>query len=97
MPARISARARRRSDPYEITTDGKTVWINDATGLIGRFSRLGIDVHVDGQCRGDSCVKGPFNSETGPAAWDAFKEKMLALHGVQVKDKFFPKGLSKGG
>jgi hypothetical protein len=30
----------------EITTDGKTVWVNDSQGCcIGRFSKHGIDVH----------------------------------------------------
>ena len=80
----------RRSD-YEICADGRVVWINDATGLIGRFSRNGIDVHVNGQCKGASCVKGPFTPKTGAEAWFSFKVKMLELHSVKVAEKYRPK------
>jgi hypothetical protein len=31
----------------QIESDGVTVWVNGDGGLLGRFGRMGIDVHVD--------------------------------------------------
>ncbi len=80
----------RDVDTYEVISDGKTIWINDHSGLIGRFSHLGIDVHVDGHCKGDSCIGGPISSAQRAEAWAAFKAKMLELHDVEVADEDQP-------
>lgn len=80
------SRTKRQDVAYEIWTDRRTVWINDPSGLIGRFSKNGIDVHVSGACQGDSCVPGPCDRKS----WDLFKLKMLQLHSVEVMDEHMP-------
>lgn len=76
----------KRGRDYVIETDGRVVWINGALMLLGRFSRLGIDVHVDGKCIGDSCSPGPCTLEH----WREFQKKMLDLHRIKVPDKYMP-------
>lgn len=79
----------------EISTDGKTVWINGPDGCcLGRFSKNGIDIHkiaklqeTDGQCI--DCEKGP----TDIAAWHRFQLGMFAAHAVTVSAKFTPEFL----
>jgi len=73
----------------EVSSDGRTVWVNGLTALIGRFSKMGIDVHVDGTCAGDGCVPGPCTKEH----WETFKTQMLAVHNVVVTDDHMPKYL----
>lgn len=79
----------REGHDYTIETDGRVVWINSPIELIGRFSRMGIDVHVKGKCVGDSCVPGPCTLQH----WKDFQQKMLDLHRVRVPDKYMPKFL----
>lgn len=76
---------------YEITSDGRTVWINNIS-CIGRFGRGGIDIHKDlsQQVSGESeclyCTHGlPTDKD-----WVTFQEKMKELHGVDVPDKHRP-------
>ena len=72
---------------YEITTDGRTVWVNSSVCL-GRFSPLGVDVHQDaeGQMAGGSqcldCCQEP--------DWPRFVASMWEHHGVQVTDEYKP-------
>jgi hypothetical protein len=75
----------------EIKSDGRTVWVNGPTALIGRFSRMGIDVHIDGVCAGDGCKPGPCTLEH----WGIFKAQMLKVHGVKVSDRHMPKYLKE--
>lgn len=77
----------------EITSNGKTVWVNDDEGVcLGRFSRFGIDVHKDfaGQVASDTqcldCKAGPVNRED----WERFKAGMLSFHNVTVDDSHMP-------
>ena len=60
---------------YEVTTDGKTLWVNGPV-LLGRFSPLGVDVHVDCQCVAGSCGPEP--------DWDRFVELMKEHHDIDV-------------
>ena len=75
---------------YEIHSDGCTVWVNGPI-LLGRFSKAGVDVHVNGRCAGDSCTPGPCTIED----WRAFKEKMRAVHKIEVPDRHMPGYLLK--
>jgi hypothetical protein len=78
----------------EITSDGRAVWINDASGMcIGRFSARGVDVHrgADAQLRGEpqclDCIHDlPFDE-----SWDRFVGSMLKHHGVTVAAGFKPR------
>lgn len=77
----------------EITSDGRTVWVNSGrTGCaLGRFSRMGIDVHTE---EGDGCfdcAPGP----CGPAEWLRFKESMKKYHGVIVSEEHRPRYLEE--
>lgn len=80
-----------KAEPHEISTDGRTVWINGAVGLLGRFSWTGIDVHVDARCVDDSCEPGPCTLEH----WSRFKEKMIEYHGIRVSDDYMPNYLKE--
>lgn len=74
----------------EIRSDGRVVWVN-GSALLGRFSRQGIDVHIDGVCAGDGCVPGPCTKKH----WRIFQEQMLKVHKVKVSDKHRPKNLAE--
>ena len=72
---------------YEITTDGKTVWVNSSVCL-GRFSRFGVDVHKDaeGQMRsGSQCLE--CSQEPN---WPRFVAAMKEHHGIEVSDDYKP-------
>lgn len=78
---------------FESISDGKTVWVNDATGMcLGRFSAEGVDVHRSAadqmaglpQCL--DCIHDiPFD-----AAWPRFQASMLTHHGIVVRDELRP-------
>lgn len=77
-----------------IETDGRTVWVNDATGCcIGRFSKMGVDVHNTGVQQlmgGKQCLDCIHEGE--PAAlWERFRGSMLIHHKVNVPEEFRPK------
>lgn len=78
---------------HEITTDGRTVWVTASDGsCIGRFGRLGVDVHLDvegqletgKQCL--ACIHGLPPSE----AWPAFVEAMQEHYAIAVSDDYRP-------
>ncbi len=72
---------------FDITSDGKTVWINGVNGCISRFGEGGIDIHTEA---GDTeclfCTHGP----TTLGDWDLFVEKMQFFYGIKVLQKFKP-------
>lgn len=80
------------SNDIEFRSDGRVVWVNTVS-LIGRFSKMGIDVHVDGACIPGSCISGPCTLEH----WRKFQALMLEHHGVEVWDKHMPKYLVDPG
>jgi hypothetical protein len=84
---------------HEILSAANAVWVNDATGhCIGRFGRLGIDVHHPvavqlehgGQCQ--ACTHG----RTTEAEWQRFRQLMWEHHQVRVPDSARP-GFLAGG
>jgi hypothetical protein len=77
---------------HDITSDGKTVWVNSAMGCIGRFGLQGIDIHrpmdeqlTAGQCL--HCTHGPVTR----AHWDEFVVKMKEFFSIEVPAEFLPK------
>jgi hypothetical protein len=88
-----TSEASSRNKKYEISTDGRTVWVNSAVCL-GRFGRLGIDVHKDiteQMARtGTECLFCT-HTPTTRADWDLFVVKMKELHGVIVPQKYMPR------
>ena len=78
---------RAAKGPVEISTDGKTVWVNDPSGgLIGRLSARGIDVHAMDASHCLDCRNAP---QTG--AWEAFTSSMQTHHGVTIPKSYRPK------
>lgn len=79
---------------FEISSDGRTVWVNGEVGLLGRFGWAGIDIHkplelqnLEGECL--FCT----HSETTKEDWEVFKTKMKECFGIEVPDKHKPKRL----
>lgn len=77
-------------------TDGKTVWVNDATGMcIGRFSRFGIDVHraFEEQIAGLGQCLHCTHARPGLIEWHGFVEAMRERHGVAIPASCLPEFL----
>lgn len=79
-----------------ITTDGKTVWVNSEDGSsIGRFGALGVDIHrsateqLDGKGECLLCTHG----RTGPDEWKMFVEGMMSLYGITIAARYMPQRL----
>ena len=82
--------------PHQIVSDGTTVWVNDATGYcLGRFGRMGIDVHVppsdDG---GRECLYCMSTYAVTIDDWQSFVSKMREHHGVKISHEYMPKNFS---
>lgn len=79
----------------EILHDGRTVWVNDAEGNIGRFGPFGIDVHqtiseqiaTGSECL--ACTVGP----TSLKDWRQFQALMQHHYGVTVADRHMPSAI----
>jgi hypothetical protein len=78
---------------YDISTDGRTVWVNGAS-LLGRFGLMGIDIHrplleqvEHGECL--FCTQG----ETTREDWDLFVVKMEEHYGIRVAARWLPRRL----
>jgi hypothetical protein len=63
-------------DRFELSKCTDRVWINDPTGLIGRFNSTGMDVHVKGQCV--TCTA------KGKPDFKVFVQQMKAVHGIDL-------------
>lgn len=81
--------------PAQISSDGRTVWVNDQHINLGRFSARGIDVHATAAAQvagGGHCLM----CRPGPATasdWRDFKDAMLKHHGVRISEEFRPEFL----
>jgi hypothetical protein len=77
----------------QLTTDGRTVWVNGAGGCIARFGRNGIDIHRGAEAMSGAITECLFctHTPTSAADWDVFVAKMLELHGVRIDAKFRPR------
>lgn len=78
--------------PYEIDSDGVTVWVNGEGSLLGRFGRNGIDIHrpIEEQSSSGECLYCTHASTTS-ADWVTFVAKMKELYSIDVPDHHKPK------
>ena len=80
----------------EVTSDGKTVWVNSAESCcIGRFSHFGIDIHHHGGVQmltGQQCLDCR-HGKPDLADWTHFKESMWRHFLVIVGDQHMPRFL----
>jgi hypothetical protein len=71
----------------EVSSDGKTVWVNGAGGWsIGRVSMTGVDYGGSSRLKAKA---GPLTKND----WVCFQFDMLDIHGVRVSDKHMPEFL----
>ncbi len=86
----------RRPPPHEITSDGKSVWVNGSEGLLGRFGPNGIDVHqpATAQLTGGECLHCS-HARTTRADWDVFVQKMKEHWGILVPQDVMPDRFGK--
>lgn len=78
---------------HEITSNGKTVWVNAPDGMcIGRFSRFGIDVHRNfkEQAAGMGECLNCTHELPDLSGWREFVDRMKHHHGVSVEDCHMP-------
>lgn len=75
-----------------ITSDGVTVWVNGAGGLLGRFGRNGVDIHrpLSEQEERGECLLCT-HARTTLADWEMFVQQMLKHYGISVHyEKYLP-------
>jgi hypothetical protein len=74
---------------HSVESDGITVWVNGAGGLLGRFGKAGIDIHRSSQ---DQLDKGEClfctHAFVTEKDWPLFKEKMLEHFSIKVSDRY---------
>jgi hypothetical protein len=80
---------------HDITTDGRTVWVNGEGGLLGRFGPRGIDVHrpMGEQSANGECLYCT-HSHTSAADWDTFVAKMAEHFSIVVPPRFKPRAFA---
>lgn len=78
-------------EPYDVLSDGETVWVNGPEGCIARFGRAGIDIHrpaseqlEKGQCL--HCTHGPTTAND----WQTFVLEVDQFFGVKVAGVHMP-------
>lgn len=72
---------------FDVRSDGRTVWVDAATGFtVARFGLMGVDVHTPDSTGCLDCTHGP----TGPAEWDRFVASVHHHYGVVVSDEHRP-------
>lgn len=82
-------------DGHQVLSDGRTVWVNDATGYaVARFSSKGIDIHQAAGCDGGECLFCT-HEETSDADWVLFRQKMVELKNIYVPERHKPKWLTR--
>ena len=96
LDARIKVLEERISEnDFTVDSDGRTVWVNNAYGLLGRLGPNGIDIHIDPREDKDGahCLDcGPLP----PNPWAYFVNKMQEHHNVVVGNEHRPKWCDLG-
>lgn len=88
MRRRLIRKLGKNKRPLEVTTDGRTTWINGPNGsMLGRLSPTGIDVHGD-EGASTHCLDCRVPPDKN--AWEAFRASMKEHHGVEVPQSFKP-------
>jgi hypothetical protein len=70
-----------------IRTDDTTVWVDVGAFTVGRFGKLGIDVHTADATGCLQCTHTPTTKDD----WHIFVAAMFLHHGVVVTDEFMPR------
>jgi len=80
---------RRR---FEIVYGHRAVWINDATGCLGRLGVHGIDVHstIENQVAGAPQCLFCTHGTVGPTDWPKFIDAMLEFHRIDIRSQPLP-------
>jgi hypothetical protein len=80
---------------FKIIYAERAVWINDETGCLGRFGRLGVDVHriMEQQMEGLPVCLACTHEPTSLDDWELFKDAMLKYHNVDLWDAPVPEWL----
>ncbi len=82
---------------YQVLSDGRTVWVNEASG--GAVARLGsfgdiamVDVHrpLAQQCAEGECLDCRHDL-AGAEAWDYFKGSVLKHFGLTIAERHRPR------
>ncbi len=77
------------SKTYEISTDGRTVWVNGPEGCVARFSKRGMEVPAP------ECAGGQLSRASGTLQdWKYFQEALQRM-GIKIDDSFQPAGLTE--
>lgn len=82
-----------KAKKFEIISDGRTVWVNGGDGgCLARFSKFGIDIHLDteGQmASGRQCLDCT-HSLPDADGWTHFVASVRQHHGVALAPKHRP-------
>lgn len=73
-------------EAVNVRSDGRTVWVDVGMYTVGRFGRLGIDVHTR---TADGCLHCT-HEPTTVKDWHVFVEKIYEYHGVRVSHHHMP-------
>jgi hypothetical protein len=81
----------------EILTDGRTVWVNADPGIcIGRFSRLGAEVHNDFEAMtqgGKECLER-WHGRMTTKHWVRWVSSMRRHYGIDIGNEYAPRFLN---
>lgn len=86
------------SNGHQVTSDGRTVWVNDPDGAAtARFSTFGIDIHrpIAEQKEKGECLFCT-HAQTTEDDWNLFVEKMRELFNVTIGRLHMPIRFSVG-
>ncbi len=79
------------TEPFEVVSDGVTVWLNIASGCIARFGQKGIDIHrpLEQQCIEGECLFCTHENTTAED-WPTFVAKCKEHFGIDVPEEHMP-------
>ena len=82
-------------DPrFEVIYGSHAVWINDATGCLGRFGAAGIDLHNTKAAGAKECLFCTHEA-VKLSDWPRFVDAMIKFHGIDIRDQPVPRWLSE--
>lgn len=72
---------------WSVQIGHQAVWVNASTGeCLGRFGRMGIDVHRRVEDQGLGQCLDCTHSRTTREDWCRFQQSMMRFHGVDLSD-----------
>lgn len=77
---------------YEVLYGHRAVWVNNASGCLGRFGVFGIDVHrtIEEQSLGHAPCLYCTHARVTLDDWRRFKAAMLEFHHIDLSDQPAP-------